>query len=125
MLPEHRIPTHPSVILRKEFLAPLGLTQVAFARHIRVPVQRVNEIVRGRRGVTPDTAWRLAQALGTSPEFWIHLQSAHDLGLRGQARAAASAEEGPRQRHRRALVKLFGTIEYDPAHDYKQDRWRR
>lgn len=79
MLPENRIPTHPGEILLEEFLNPLGLSQVAFARHIGVPVQRINEIVRGKRGVTPDTAWLFAQALGTTPEFWINLQSAYDL----------------------------------------------
>ena len=79
MLPENRIPTHPGEILLEEFLNPLGLSQVAFARHIGVPVQRINEIVRGKRGVTPDTAWLFAQALGTTPEFWINLQSACDL----------------------------------------------
>jgi len=79
MLPENRIPTHPGEILQEEFLNPLGITQVAFAKHIGVPNQRVNEIVRGKRGVTPETAWLLAQALGTTPEFWINLQSAHDL----------------------------------------------
>jgi addiction module HigA family antidote len=79
MLPENRIPTHPGEILQEEFLSPLGLTQVAFAKHIGVPVQRVNEIVRGRRGVTPDTAWLFARALGTSPEFWLNLQNAYDL----------------------------------------------
>lgn len=79
MLPERRLPTHPGVILVEEFLKPLEVTQVAFARHIGVPIQRVNEIVRGRRGVSPDTAWRFAQALGTSPEFWLNLQAAHDL----------------------------------------------
>jgi addiction module HigA family antidote len=79
MLPENRIPTHPGEILLEEFLIPLGLSQVAFARHIGVPVQRINEIVRGKRGVTPETAWLFAQALGTTPEFWINLQSAYDL----------------------------------------------
>jgi addiction module HigA family antidote len=52
---------------------------VVFARHVGVPLQRINEIVRGKRGVTPDTAWRLAQSLGTTPEFWMNLQSAYDL----------------------------------------------
>ena len=79
MLPENRIPTHPGEILLEEFLRPLGITQVAFARHIGAPVQRVNEIVRGKRGVTPETAWLLAGALGTTPEFWLNLQCAHDL----------------------------------------------
>lgn len=79
MLPENRIPTHPGEVLLEEFLKPMGISQVAFARHIGVPLQRINEIVRGKRGVTPDTAWRFAQALGTTPEFWVNLQSGYDL----------------------------------------------
>lgn len=86
MLPENRIPTHPGEILQEEFLTPLEITQVAFARHIGVPTQRVNEIVRGKRGVTPETAWLFAQAFGTTPEFWISLQSAHDLAKARPAR---------------------------------------
>jgi len=81
MNPKNRIPTHPGEILLEEFLKPLGLTQVGFAAHIGVSVQRVNEIVKGKRGVTPETAWLFAQALGTSPEFWINLQTIHDLAL--------------------------------------------
>ena len=81
MIPENRIPTHPGEILLEEFLSPLGLSQVAFAEHIHVPIQRVNEIVRGKRGVTPETAWLFAEALGTSPEFWLNLQANHDLAL--------------------------------------------
>jgi addiction module HigA family antidote len=79
MIPENRIPTHPGEILLEEFLNPLGMTQVAFAKHIGVPTQRINEIIRGKRGVTPETAWLFAQALGTTPEFWINLQTAYDL----------------------------------------------
>ena len=63
----------------EEFLNPLGLSQVAFAGHIGVPVQRVNEIVRGKRGITPESAWLFAEAFGTSPEFWLNLQSNYDL----------------------------------------------
>jgi addiction module HigA family antidote len=81
MLPENRIPTHPGEILREEFLRPLGLTQVALAEHVGVSVQRINEIVRGKRGVTPETAWLLAGAFGTTPDFWINLQTAHDLAV--------------------------------------------
>ena len=80
MLPLNRTPTHPGEILLEEFLTPLCVTQVAFAAHLGVPVQRVNEVVRGKRGVTPETAWLLSQALGTTPEFWMNLQAAHDLG---------------------------------------------
>lgn len=79
MLPENRLPTHPGEILLEEFLKPLVVTQVEFAKHIGVPVQRINEIVRGKRGITPQTAWLFSQALGTSPEFWINGQSIYDL----------------------------------------------
>ena len=81
MLPENRIPTHPGEILLEEFLIPLEMSQVAFAEHIGVPVQRVNEIVRGKRGITPETAWLFSQAFGTTPEFWLNLQTNYDLAL--------------------------------------------
>lgn len=79
MLPRKRTPTHPGEILSEEFLKPLGLTQVALSEHLGIPVQRINELVRGKRGVTPETAWLLAGAFGTTPEFWINLQANHDL----------------------------------------------
>ena len=79
MLPENRVTTHPGEILKEEFLEPLEITQVAFAKHLGIPVQRVNEIVRGKRGVTPETAWLFSQALGTSPQFWLNLQNAYNL----------------------------------------------
>ncbi len=87
MRPKDRIPTHPGVILSEEFLQPLGVTQVALAAHLGIPVQRINEIVRGKRGVTPETAWLLAQAFTTTPDFWINLQTAHDLALSRPAKA--------------------------------------
>jgi addiction module HigA family antidote len=89
MLPENRIPTHPGEVLLEEFLRPLGISQVAFARHVGVPLQRVNEIVRGKRGITPDTAWRFAQSLGTTPEFWMNLQAAYDLARSRPAKTVA------------------------------------
>jgi len=79
MLPKNRIPTHPGEILLEEFLIPLELSQVKLAAHIAVPVQRINEIVRGKRGITPETAWLLSQAFGTTPQLWINLQSNYDL----------------------------------------------
>lgn len=79
LLPENRIATHPGEILKEEFLAPVEITQVALAQHIGVPLQRVNEIIRGKRGITPETAWLLSQALGTTPQFWMNLQDAYDL----------------------------------------------
>jgi addiction module HigA family antidote len=79
MLPENRVSTHPGEILKEEFLDPLNITQVSFAQHIGVPLQRVNEVIRGKRGVTPETAWLFSQALGTTPQFWMNLQNAYDL----------------------------------------------
>ena len=79
MLPENRIATHPGEILKEEFLDQVKITQVALAQHIGVPLQRVNEIIRGKRGITPETAWLLSQALGTTPQFWMNLQDAYDL----------------------------------------------
>ena len=79
MLPENRIPTHPGEILLKEFLQPLRLTHAILAKHIGMPARQVDEIIRRKRSVTPRTAWLLAQAFGTSPEFWANLQIAFDL----------------------------------------------
>ena len=79
MIPLNRTATHPGIILLKEFLEPLELTQISLALHVGVPIQRINEIIRGKRGITPGTAWLLAEALNTSPEFWLNLQAIHDL----------------------------------------------
>jgi addiction module HigA family antidote len=79
MIPKHRIPTHPGEILAEEFLAPLEMTQTRLAEQLGIPVQRINEIVKGKRGVTADTAWLLAKAFDTTPEFWMNLQTQHDL----------------------------------------------
>ena len=87
MLPENRVSIHPGEILKEEFLEPLGVTQVAFAKHLEIPVQRVNEVVRGKRGVTPETAWLFAQALGTSPQFWLNLHNEYDLTRNRPSRA--------------------------------------
>src|SRR5919112_443784 len=78
-LPKDRVPTSPGETLREEFLEPLGMTQVELAQRIRVPYVRVNELVNGKRRVTPSTALRLAKAFGTSPEFWLNGQLALDL----------------------------------------------
>ena len=79
MLPKHRIPTHPGLILLEEFLEPMEIAQTELAAHLKVPVQRVNELINGKRGVTPETAWLLAAAFGTTPDFWMSLQTQHDL----------------------------------------------
>ena len=86
MQSKNRVPVHPGEILLEEFLQPLGFTQVALADHIGVPTQRVNELVRGKRGVTPETAWLLSQAFKTTPEFWLNLQAAFDLAVSKPAR---------------------------------------
>lgn len=74
-----RPPTHPGEMLLEEFLRPAGLTQVEAARQMAMPVNRLNEVIRGRRGVTADTALRLARLLDTSAEFWLGLQVDWDL----------------------------------------------
>ena len=78
-MPTHRAPTHPGEMLLAEFLEPLHLTQVELAERIGVSVQRVNELVKGKRGMTPDTALRLERLLGVSAQFWLNLQLAWDL----------------------------------------------
>ena len=72
-------PIHPGEVLREEFLVPLGITAHALSQAIRVPATRVNDIVNGKRGITADTALRLARYFGNSPEFWLNLQAAYDL----------------------------------------------
>lgn len=74
-----RVPIHPGEMLREEYLRPMGLTQQQLARGIRVPYQRVNELVHARRGVTPSTALRLARFFGGSADFWLSLQLRWDL----------------------------------------------
>lgn len=78
-LPEKRPPTHPGEMLREEFLEPLGMSQTELADRIRVSYPRVNELVNGKRGVTPDTALRLSRLFATTPEFWLNGQRNWDL----------------------------------------------
>ena len=78
-IPTQRVPTHPGEMLLEEFLKPIGLTQRQLAEAIGVPYQRVNELVNGRRGVTPSTALRLAKFFGTTSEFWLNGQIRWDL----------------------------------------------
>lgn len=78
-VPTHRRPTTPGEMLVEEFLRPLGVSQTAFSVHIGVTFARLNEIVNGKRHVTPDTALRFSRALGTSPEFWLNAQHVLDL----------------------------------------------
>ncbi len=78
-VPTLRTPTHPGEMLLEEFLKPMGLTQRALADAIHVPYQRVNDLVNGRRGMTPSTALRLAKFFGMSADFWMNLQLRWDL----------------------------------------------
>src|SRR5512136_2947285 len=78
-VPAQRVPTHPGEMLLEEFLIPLGITQQQLADAIQVPYQRVNEIVNGRRGITPSTALRLARFFGMSADFWMNVQLRWDL----------------------------------------------
>lgn len=86
-----RIRTHPGEVLREEFMGPLGLSANALALDLHVPATRIGDIMRGEkpRAVTPDTALRLARYFGTTPEFWLNLQTAYDLSV-------AEHELGPR-----------------------------
>jgi addiction module HigA family antidote len=77
-----RLPTvHPGEILRDEFLTPMGISVYELAHAIKVPRSRANDIVRGRRAITTDTAIRLGRYFGTTPEFWINLQARYDLDV--------------------------------------------
>ena len=79
MIPSHRPPTHPGEMLLEEFLKPMKLTQMTAADKMGISPNRLNELVNGKRGVTADTALRLARLLKTTPEFWMNLQNACDL----------------------------------------------
>jgi antitoxin HigA-1 len=88
-IPTHRQPTHPGEMLLEEFLNPMGLSQRDLADGIRVPYQRVNELVNRRRGITPSTALRLAKFFGTTADLWMNLQLRWDLY---HAQAAEASE---------------------------------
>ena len=78
-------PPHPGEVLRKEYLEPLGITgnKLALALHVTAP--RINEILIGRRGITADTALRLAKCLGTTPQYWLGIQAEHDIAAAQKA----------------------------------------
>jgi addiction module HigA family antidote len=78
-LPTHRPPTHPGEMLLEEFLKPLGMTQTELAQRIGVSYPRINELIHGKRGMTPDTALRLERLFGMEAQFWLNLQLAWDL----------------------------------------------
>jgi addiction module HigA family antidote len=91
-------PVHPGEILREDLLKPLGISINRLGRDLRVPVTRMSEIVNGRRGITADTALRLARYFGTTPEFWMSLQASFDLDVAQRASADRIARDvHPRQ----------------------------
>jgi addiction module HigA family antidote len=79
-------PVHPGEILLEEFLKPLKISQNRLGRDLGVPAQRINEIIRGRRTITVDTALRLAKYFGTTPQFWLNLQAHYDLEMAVETR---------------------------------------
>ena len=89
-LPAKRPPTHPGEMLLEEFLKPLGISQSAFAVRLGISFPRLNEIIRGKRRVTPDTALRLAHVLGMSADFWLGLQQDWDLWYALRSKKAAA-----------------------------------
>lgn len=88
-----RIKTSPGEILLEEFMKPLGLSGNALAKELKVPANRINDIVRGRRDVSADTALRLARFFGTTARFWLNAQAAYDLSRAEAANGAAIAAE--------------------------------
>ena len=103
-IPTHRAPTHPGVILLEEFLKPMGITQRELADGIQVPYQRINDIIHGRRSITPATALRLAKFFDTTPELWLNLQLRCDL-------YQSQREEGPALR----TIKTWQAPQHTPA----------
>ena len=85
-------PVHPGETLREDFLKPLGLTANRLAIELQVPVTRVNDIIRGKRAVTADTALRLARYFGTTPQFWMNFQTNYDLELAQDERGSEIAD---------------------------------
>ena len=91
-------PIHPGEILREEYLNPLGMSANALAMSLKIPAPRINDIVREKRGITPDTALRLARYFGSSPEFWLNMQTAYDLRVaKEKASAVIEREILPRE----------------------------
>jgi antitoxin HigA-1 len=81
MLPKNRPPTHPGEILLEEFLKPREMSQSALSAKLGIPIQRINTLINGKRSVTPETALLLARFFETTAEFWMNLQTKHDLWM--------------------------------------------
>lgn len=93
-------PVHPGEILREDYLMPLGMSANALANALKIPAPRINDVVRERRAVSPDTAMRLARYFGTTPEFWMNLQTAFDLRVaQREAGSTITREVQPMAKH--------------------------
>src|SRR4051812_12356890 len=100
-LPKSRVPTHPGEVLLEEFVRPLEISQTELAEWIGVSYPRLNEIINGKRGITPDTALRLQQVFGADAQFWLNLQLVWDLF---HAKHSENAREIGRIRRHPALA---------------------
>ncbi|MFZ7113387.1 MAG: HigA family addiction module antitoxin [Desulfatiglandales bacterium] len=110
-VPTDRVPAHPGEVLREEFLMPMGITQHYLANAIHVPFQRVNELVNGKRGVTPSTSLRLSKFFGVSDDFWMNLQVRWDLHRVRKKEQTILAKIKPVQTH--VAGNQFGSTNHD------------
>lgn len=92
------LPVHPGEILLEEYLKPLGISQNKLGRDLGVPAQRINEIVRGQRAISVDTALRLGRYFKTTPQFWLNLQSRYDLEMAQETRLVDRVIQEVRER---------------------------
>src|SRR5438045_5163096 len=104
-------PVHPGEILREEFMQPLGITQYRLAKETSVPPRRINEIVHEQRGITADTALRLAKFFGTSEMFWLNLQAQYDLDVQRQKLGSRLAEVRPLRQVAKSSSAARGSVD--------------
>ncbi len=115
-IPTHRTPTHPGEMLLEEFLKPMGVTQRDLANAINVPYQRVNEIIHGRRGITPSTALRLAKVFRVSADFWMNIQLRWDLYFAKKSESGALKSIKPLPVHQMQTNKSIAHRDRDAHH---------
>jgi antitoxin HigA-1 len=104
MRPSRRPPPHPGQVLLEKFLVPMAVSQIRLAKHLKIPMQRINQLINGKRGITPDTAWKLAAALNTTPELWMKLQAQHDLARCHPTRVVTALRPPTKRAPRRATA---------------------
>jgi addiction module HigA family antidote len=98
---EYGVPVHPGEFLLEDFMKPLGLSANALALALRVPVTRISEIIREKRGITTDTALRLSRYFGTTPDFWLNMQKSYELSTAKHLLRRIRAEVRPAPRDRK------------------------